>query len=611
MPTEKLEPGHVYQIPVGDLQPDPDQPRKLDPKAQSLESLTASVRALGVRQPITVRYVPQLRGKKREQLFIVTGERRWRAAQAAGLETVPCILQGDEDDMTRAAVQLAENLAREGLSPMETAEFLHELQTRQHKSTNELVAELAKLGVQDVTRARVDKLLEFVKLPAWAKKMLREGQLTEAHAVHLLSPMRFANVMKELQADLKRELEWKGSLTVKDVQRAIEHAYRGAGRDLQAKPGTYVQHPRHFDLKLCNGCEFRVKIGGGDYCLKPDEFDKKNKAALDLQAQREAEKAKRAKKKGEDRDNPDPTKVTPRRVTYNDAGVVKLTGATFHLRKAIDEGGFDPSSCEGCPHKHRASHDGSADAARDYCFHLPCFAKKHREARRDVLKHDKLADYLDDWLRPRVLEQVAERAKPLQVQGLVYWLATGAITRAGSYSSGQHHEIAARETRIVLRDHYLPDFPRVYAFGMDPNAKKEREAAIAQAAVRVMDHEQLRFFAKEIGMTLEAEGYRIDEGYLALQKKADVIELARIGQLESARGSVAALKKQLLETPEAIERIGVPADLRALYNEAYAPAEADAFSEAPDWDGDPDAGDFGEPADLDVAPEDLAGALNG
>src|SRR5690606_32440861 len=116
----KLEHGRVVEIPVANLMPDPNQPRKSIDKDE-LGKLAKSIEALGVLQPLPARRTDSVRGP---DYVIVSGERRWRAAKLAKLKTVPCILASQvlADGVGRAAAQLAENVARAELDAMEIAE---------------------------------------------------------------------------------------------------------------------------------------------------------------------------------------------------------------------------------------------------------------------------------------------------------------------------------------------------------------------------------------------------------------------------------------------------------------------------------------------------------
>lgn len=599
----ELDPTRVHHIAPAMIRPDPKQPSS-KARAQSIESLTRSVAALGVRQPITIR------DGCGATYMIVSGERRWRAAKAAGLEAIPCIVEADDGTMKRAASQLAENLEREGLSPMDTARFLVDLQTREKRSTNELVAELAKLGIESVSKARVERILGFVDLPKWATELLEQGKLKESHAAALVPSLKYPKVLEYLQGWVEDELRFMGEIQLKELQTIIEDAYFDEGRTL--KPGK--RHARHgperkFDLAVCKGCEFRVKIGGGEVCMSPADFDKKNAQALDLQAKKDAERKSKSKaKQGEDRTDPDPTKVSPRQLKKNEHGVVVLTHANTDHRQSLEGVPFDVRTCEGCVHKHLAGYGKSAapETSNEYCFHLPCFEVKHRAARKDELYTDKLVAYLDAWLRPVVLAEIPARAKPLVIQGLTFWLATGAIDR-GRYQ--QRHEVGARETLKILEERELSDLPAVFEYGKDPAAKSQREVDLARAAVRAMNPEQLRWFARLLGIGLVSNGYKIDEAYLALQKKAQLVELCRTAKLEDAKGTVPTLRAKLL-AEDARNEISVPADLQALYEEPYERASEFGDGLGGRFDLDDEEG-FEDPDGLDVDPEALAAAAGG
>ena len=163
------------QVSIGSLHPNPEQPRqRMDEEA--LQSLSDSISAHGVLQPILVRPHAELSG----QYQIVAGERRWRAAALAGLEEVPISLHelGDEAALE---LSLVENLQREDLSPIEEAEGYQQLVDR-FALTQEVVAE--RVGK---SRSHVANTLRLLALPPAVKEMLQRGALTAGHARALLA----------------------------------------------------------------------------------------------------------------------------------------------------------------------------------------------------------------------------------------------------------------------------------------------------------------------------------------------------------------------------------------------------------------------------------------
>ena len=166
--ADELLPNVVQEIPVGDIDPNTEQPRRSFPE-EAMTQLSASVKEQGILQPLLV--VEQPGGRYR----IVAGERRWRAARQAGLATVPCIVR-DMDMIRQMEVSLIENLQREDLNPMEEAAAIRALM-QQCGYTQETVA--ARLGK---SRPVIANLLRLLTLPKEVAQMVREGQLSAGHA---------------------------------------------------------------------------------------------------------------------------------------------------------------------------------------------------------------------------------------------------------------------------------------------------------------------------------------------------------------------------------------------------------------------------------------------
>ena len=161
-------PGAGQEIAIGDIDPNPDQPRHLFSE-ESIAQLAQSIRDQGVLQPLLV--TPSVGGRYR----IVAGERRWRASRQAGLDTVPCIVR-DMDVIQQMEIALVENLQREDLNPIETATGIRTLM-RQCGYTQETVAQrLSK------SRPAVANLLRLLTLPESGIDMVRRGTLSAGHA---------------------------------------------------------------------------------------------------------------------------------------------------------------------------------------------------------------------------------------------------------------------------------------------------------------------------------------------------------------------------------------------------------------------------------------------
>jgi ParB family chromosome partitioning protein len=163
----------LKQLPIDLLQRGKYQPRThMDPHA--LEELAASIKAQGVVQPIVVRPLPNANYE------IVAGERRWRASQLAGLQTVPAVIRHIPDEAA-IAIALIENIQREDLNPVEEANALQRLIDEFHM-THQRVAEAVGRS-----RAAVTNLLRLLTLQTDVREMLEKGKMDMGHARALLA----------------------------------------------------------------------------------------------------------------------------------------------------------------------------------------------------------------------------------------------------------------------------------------------------------------------------------------------------------------------------------------------------------------------------------------
>ena len=165
----KVKPmSEMAEIAVEDIVPNPTQPRTEFDEA-ALAELAESIRALGVIQPITVKRTGD--GK----YFIISGERRWRAARLAGLETLPAYI-GEVDDTNLHAMALVENVQRQDLNAIEIALGLQRL-IDECGLTQDALSE--KVGMK---RSTVSNYMRLLKLPAEVQLALKEGVISMGHA---------------------------------------------------------------------------------------------------------------------------------------------------------------------------------------------------------------------------------------------------------------------------------------------------------------------------------------------------------------------------------------------------------------------------------------------
>ena len=168
------EAGSAFQdLPVGAITPNRRQPRtQFDEEAMA--ALTASVRELGVLQPVLVRATGQ------GSFELIAGERRWRAAKRAGLPLVPAIIR-TVDDTASLEQALVENIQREDLNPLDEAAAFQQLLEDFHLTHDELAARVGK------SRAAISNTLRLFQLPPSVQRLLAEARLTAGHARALLT----------------------------------------------------------------------------------------------------------------------------------------------------------------------------------------------------------------------------------------------------------------------------------------------------------------------------------------------------------------------------------------------------------------------------------------
>ena len=193
-------------LPVDRLKPGKYQPRtQMD--ETSLAELAASIKAQGVMQPILVRAIDPTPGAERYE--IVAGERRWRAAQLAGLSDVPVLVRSIPDEQA-LAMALIENIQRENLNPLEEAQGLQRL-IDEFGLTHQQAADAVGRS-----RPAASNLLRLLQLKAPVQALLMAGKLDMGHARALL-PVSGAN-----QAALAQRIVQKG-LSVREAERLVQH----------------------------------------------------------------------------------------------------------------------------------------------------------------------------------------------------------------------------------------------------------------------------------------------------------------------------------------------------------------------------------------------------
>ena len=234
-------PGQVLQIPLEQIQPNPDQPRKKF-ESTSIESLAESIRSTGVLQPVLVKQVAE------EQYELIVGERRWRAAAIAELEWIPAIVRS----VTAAeSIELAmiENLQREDLNPLERAAAYREYINTHQITVDELAKRLGE------SRPNISNYLRLLKLTDEIQEAITNGQLAmgQARAIAGIED-------KQRQLAIYR-LAIRRNLAVRQVEELVksEHIPTAKPQKTEAK----TRHLTDVEQALTMALGLRVKLHPG------------------------------------------------------------------------------------------------------------------------------------------------------------------------------------------------------------------------------------------------------------------------------------------------------------------------------------------------------------
>lgn len=232
------EPDSLRTLPVGRLQPNRMQPRTTFQDG-ALDDLAESIRSQGVVQPLVV--TPQPDGS----YAIIAGERRWRAAQRAGLDTVPVVVREVADDRELLELALVENLQREDLNPVEEAEAYQALQERFELSQEEIASRVGK------ARSTVANSLRLLRLTESVRELLQDGRLTAGQARPLLS----------LPADRQKQLAERAvreGLTARQLEKMTSEG--DASKKKSGKRSELEVHAAAAQEKLTRRLQTKVEI---------------------------------------------------------------------------------------------------------------------------------------------------------------------------------------------------------------------------------------------------------------------------------------------------------------------------------------------------------------
>ena len=239
----------LRQIPVDEIQPNPAQPRKrLDQAA--LGALAASIRERGVLQPIIVR--PGEAGG----FEIVAGERRWRAAQLAGLQTIPALVDDHDTDASPLELALIENMVREDLTPVEEARTIALLLNDLQVTATELANRLGR------SRTDLVHTVLLLELPDQALDLINDGALSKGHGKTLLT---------EPDHHRRRQLARQGAQrgwSVRALEAEIARSQKPRSSHAELHPDHQATAVRLQDaLARVTGCDVQARPHRDGYTL--------------------------------------------------------------------------------------------------------------------------------------------------------------------------------------------------------------------------------------------------------------------------------------------------------------------------------------------------------
>lgn len=537
MSAVQLKAGRVAELPLSAVLPDPDQPRREFSKP-ALTALADSIKARGVQVPLLIRKTEA--GK----FMLIDGERRLRAAREAGLKKVPVLLRDSDDDPAQIRIdQTMLNLQRETLTAMEQARMLGDLQAREKLSANEIAARMAKAGMK-LSKQEIEQRTKLLELPSWAQDMIDREELDAAGGLALLPAMKPHPLQPKIAAAARKNLEqrvgYSGQVKPREVSESVERAMLSVGVDLSRTGEWYGKDAVHFDWKkACTGCEHLRRFSHGAACLSPSEFKKRNDEA-------------------------------------------KAAG--------LLPGGRRPKADAKSP-----SQQAVAEAMQE-----------ERQERRAQSRSQRVAEYFDGWLRAEVLAAVATDAHGKLASRLAAYYAAG-MPRPNPLDFGDDetgvelglHSYANRlrvnAGQAVLREDLTR---RSLASFLEGEPSWGETLTIAQACLTSLEPHEVKTVAFWAQIDVPARS-RVTAPYLELKRKAELLELAaQAGIDEPPAGIKVTRLKEVLLAPAIVEAIGMPADLRAVWERPDDVTEPDDQDDVEDLD---DAGDEGDDADLEDA----------
>lgn len=343
--------GSLYNVPLDYIEPNPANPRKnFDPAA--MEELAQSIREVGILQPLVL-------VERGDKMMIVAGERRWRAAQLAGLASVPALVM-DLTDAQVAEIMLVENLQRKDLDPIEEAQAYRAL-LEGHGYTQEALAE--KIGV---SQGHIANRLRLLELPETVRENISRGIISPSHGKVLAG-----------HKNLPAEMLEKAAASIAEKNVPVAKAAHEVTKLVAATGLPLFNHWRDkplFKLAYClKDCKYKAMGTSYEgapeypYCMNRECWERK-------QAEAERDLIEKAKKAGKE---------------FVDIGKLNYDQYEYWTEGAKD---YDQAECLTCEKRKLGKwQDEKAEMARFYCLDPACMRKKRAAKTREENKAKKTA----------------------------------------------------------------------------------------------------------------------------------------------------------------------------------------------------------------------------
>lgn len=262
----------IDEFAISDIRPNPAQPRRTFSEAE-LDELAASITQRGVLQPILLRPDPDAPN----QYQIVAGERRWRAAQRAGLKTIPAVVR-DMDELQLLEVGIIENVQREDLNPIEEAEAYGALIKRFGRTQEDLADSVGK------SRAHIANTMRLLNLGETAREHLRQGRISAGHARAALGAP---------DPDPVVDMAVAKGMSVREVEALVKRLKDGSALDTVAKKVGQADkdvdtEALEADLARVLGLKVDIRQGnkGGELRIKYGDLEQLDELCRRLTAKR-------------------------------------------------------------------------------------------------------------------------------------------------------------------------------------------------------------------------------------------------------------------------------------------------------------------------------------